>query len=183
MPIGGKAKRLSPAPAETGYGDLAVNRREFLHVVGHRVKVGRNSVRVEVRDSLPRVIGAGKIAGTATFRTETGEQIGRYRDVTGGGELIGHTTDPIADTKDLMDYNDRGGLLTHLGIDHKRLDCAIVVLHGHPLLVSWRFFKRLLGPVLSTDRQTVKHQANYDGRNIVHSGWDAKSKISEARPL
>src|SRR5262249_5328942 len=134
-------KRLTSAPAEAGNRQFAVRRGKFLHVIGSRIQVCGNGVRIKSGDCLPRILDAGKCAAASAGWTEAGEHIGSNSNVTSDDELVADSADQASQAEDYMTHGRRRRFALHFRINHERLQASIIVLECHPFAVTWRLLQ------------------------------------------
>src|SRR5262249_37669019 len=96
-----ETKRLAAAPTETADGYFAVASGQVTHVIGYSVKIRSNLGGRQRRNRLAHAIVAAELGCTTAARGCAGKQVRRNCYVAGLGQLIGDSTHPIRESKNL----------------------------------------------------------------------------------
>src|SRR6266540_486922 len=131
-------ERRPAAPAESNGSHLPVRRGNRQRVRAHVVEDAHRVVGRDVADLGGGSLGAKLLASSLVWSASR-EEVRSDRDEAFLRELVGDSTDPVAETKDLVDYDYHRRLVPAFGIDDEGLDRRpVAALDVHPLAVSWR---------------------------------------------
>ena len=146
--VGRIAERLSSAPAEPADSHAFVAGRQAGGVLHDGVQIGGDLVGWQRTDGPSHRIAAPQLTRSTTAWSSAGEQVGCNGDIARLRQLIGNASHPVGESEDLVNHNDRGRLILHLGIRDERVQRAISVLDLHPFQVPRRLLQSSQCPFL-----------------------------------